>query len=139
MIQNSPSMARWRPILNYQWQFIPMLNPDGYQNSHETDHDGSNIGSWCLHDLDLTIEKVNEQVKVREFSFSEKFRMHRKNMRPLSAMDLNKSMLEKCHDEGNCEGVDLNRNFPSGWGLGHETFVKESNDPSMSVYKEPSI
>merc|ERR1712025_476816 len=97
-----------RPILNYQWQFIPMLNPDGYQNSHETDHDGSNI---------------------------EKFRMHRKNMRPLSAMDLNKSMLEKCHDEGNCEGVDLNRNFPSGWGLGHETFVKESNDPSMSVYK----
>ena len=62
--------------------------------------------------------------------------MQRKNLRPLSSMNLSERMLEKCHDEGNCEGVDLNRNFPAGWGMGHEQFVRDSKDPSTSVYKE---
>lgn len=108
LIKKNQSLAKWRPILNYQWHFVPILNPDGYQYSHETDHNGNNI---------------------------EKFRMQRKNLRPVSAMNLTDEMLEKCHDEGNCEGVDLNRNFPAGWGIGHEEFEKESKDPSTSVYK----
>ena len=36
---------------------------------------------------------------------------------------------------GNCLGVDLNRNFPSGWGRGHKSFIDESELPSTSVYK----
>ena len=31
--------------------------------------------------------------------------------------------------------MDLNRNFPSGWGEGHESFVRESNEPWQSIYK----
>ena len=33
------------------------------------------------------------------------------------------------------DGVDLNRNFPGGWGQGHSSFIKESTEPSTSVYK----
>ena len=29
----------------------------------------------------------------------------------------------------------MNRNFPSGWGEGHESFVRESNEPWQSIYK----
>ena len=36
---------------------------------------------------------------------------------------------------GDCLGVDLNRNFPSGWGKGHPDFVLESTQPWSSVYK----
>ena len=44
-------------------------------------------------------------------------------------------MIVHCEDEGNCEGVDLNRNFPSGWGLGYSEFVEDSKKPWKSVFK----
>ena len=28
-----PGMKKWRPLLHYQWQIVPMLNPDGYSRS----------------------------------------------------------------------------------------------------------
>ena len=31
--------------------------------------------------------------------------------------------------------MDLNRNFPGGWGEGYKDFVKESIEPWTSVYK----
>jgi len=93
-------------VFNYQWQFMPMLNPDGYLTSH-----------WP----DLSGERVH--------------RMHRKNRRPPRAMNMSEEMQERCDDEGNCEGVDLNRNFPAGWGLGHKDFKKDSKHPWESVYK----
>ena len=39
---------------------------------------------------------------------------------------------------GGCLGVDLNRNFPSGWGEGHKTFVVDSSLPWTGVYKGPT-
>ena len=46
-------------------------------------------------------------------------RMKRKNMRPESAMsDLTEEQIIHCKKNHDCEGVDLNRNFPSGWGRG---------------------
>ena len=39
---------------------------------------------------------------------------------------------------GGCLGVDLNRNFPSGWGEGHKTFVVDSALPWTGVYKGPT-
>merc|ERR1711934_766080 len=104
-----PGMKKWRPLLHYQWQIVPMLNPDGYSRSHEKETHGGDT-----------------------------FRMHRKNMRPLSAMNISDSILEKCHDDGGCLGVDLNRNFPSGWGEGHKTFVVDSSLPWTGVYKGPT-
>ena len=63
--------------------------------------------------------------------------MHRKNRRPLKAMNLTDEMEAHCDDEGNCEGVDLNRNFPSGWGQGFTEFKRESPQPWQSIYKGP--
>ncbi len=34
-----------------------------------------------------------------------------------------------------CLGVDLNRNFPSGWGLGSTKFMEDSSLPCMEMYK----
>ena len=46
-------------------------------------------------------------------------RMKRKNMRPESALsDLTEEQRIHCKKNHDCEGVDLNRNFPSGWGQG---------------------
>ena len=36
------------------------------------------------------------------------------------------------------EHADLNRNFPSGWGEGHKTFVVDSALPWTGVYKGPT-
>jgi len=105
-ILRSQKLIKWRPLLNYQWHFIPVLNPDGYFRSHEPDTDG---------------EDTN--------------RMQRKNMRPLKTMNITDDIAEKCYDEGGCFGVDLNRNFPSGWGMGHKSFIQESALPWTSVYK----
>jgi len=65
----------------------------------------------------------------------EPFRMQRKNLRPLATMNMTEKEQTHCDDEGDCLGVDLNRNFPSGWGKGHNSFVLESSQPWSSVYK----
>merc|ERR1719334_822831 len=94
-------------LYNYQWQFIPVLNPDGYATTF-----------------------------IKDVPGQDKNRMHRKNRRPFKQMrNLTSKQLERCDDEGNCDGVDLNRNFPGGWGQGHSSFIKESTEPSTSVYK----
>ena len=91
--------------------------------------------------------------------------MQRKNLRPLTTMNMTEKEQTHCDDEGKCDvvftmlhvtchmshitnhakhkttcegdclGVDLNRNFPSGWGKGHNSFVLESSQPWSSVYK----
>ena len=62
--------------------------------------------------------------------------MHRKNRRPWRTLPkLPEEMEVKCEDDGKCEGVDLNRNFPSGWGEGYKDFVKDSIKPWTDVYK----
>ena len=40
MIESMDSLSKYLPLLNYQWQFVPLLNPDGYQKSHMTDANG---------------------------------------------------------------------------------------------------
>jgi len=90
------------PLLHYQWQFIPMANPDGYEISHKGD------------------------------------RMQRKNARPYATMALTKEQIRACRcvrNPENCNGVDLNRNFPAGWGLGNKMFEASSDKPCKSVYK----
>jgi len=101
--QNTKKMEE---IFNYQWMFIPLLNPDGYMTTHFKDLSG---------------EKIH--------------RMHRKNRRPCDTMNISKTLRTICDDEGNCEGIDLNRNFPGGYGLGHPTFEEDSKKPWTSVYK----
>ena len=63
--------------------------------------------------------------------------MHRKNRRNWKTLiaDLSDKIIEHCEDEGDCEGVDLNRNFPAGWGLGHPDFEKKSSRPWTSQFK----
>ena len=36
---------------------------------------------------------------------------------------------------GECDGVDLNRNFPSGWGDGSEHFKEDSKYAWDEIYK----
>jgi len=91
-----------KPIHNYQWVFMPMLNPDGYNQSHAED------------------------------------RFWRKNVRPFSAMNISHKSEKVCRCTENpddCRGVDLNRNFPSGWGKGNKRFQIESSYPCMEIYK----
>lgn len=95
-----------KDLLDYQWQFIPVLNPDGYQRSHLKDKEGEDL-----------------------------LRMQRKNLRPQATMNLTEDQETRCDDEGDCTGVDLNRNFPIGWGEGHAEFVEESQEPWSNVYK----
>jgi len=101
-------------VLNYQWNIIPVLNPDGYNITH---------------------------------SGGPKSRLHRKNARPLSTMKLNTdnygSQCERvcernrrsARQHDSCFGVDLNRNFPAGWGLGAQNFVSGSKLVCEDVYK----
>ena len=63
------------------------------------------------------------------------FRMQRKNLRPLATMNLTEKEKIHCDDEGDCIGVDLNRNFPIGFGEGHPEFMVDSKVPWTSVYK----
>jgi len=102
------SKAKFPSIFNYQWHFVPMMNPDGYATTH-----------------------------VPDFGGEDHYRMHRKNMRPWRSIEENLSEENRihCDDEGDCGGVDINRNFPSGWGLGHKDFVKESKQPWTNVFK----
>ncbi|XP_023329357.1 zinc carboxypeptidase isoform X2 [Eurytemora carolleeae] len=89
-------------MLNYQWQFIPVLNPDGYHLSHVKD------------------------------------RMQRKNGRPVSSMNLTQEQNDACRCDvhpDECSGVDLNRNFPGGFGKGNQRFVRESNLPCFEMYR----
>merc|ERR1711974_225829 len=95
-------------MFNFQWVFLPNVNPDGYMKTHSGDPPGEST-----------------------------HRMHRKNRRPLTAMEIGEELEEKCEDEGNCEGVDLNRNFPGGWGVGSKTFLESSGNPWNSDYKGP--
>ena len=57
-------------------------------------------------------------------------------------MTVTQTFLKKIHFyiffPGGCLGVDLNRNFPSGWGEGHKTFVVDSALPWTGVYKGPT-
>jgi len=96
-------------LYNYQWQFIPMANPDGYAKSH-----------------------------IRDDSGKENNRFHRKNMRPWKTIrsHLSADMIDYCETVANCLGVDLNRNFPGGWGLGYEEFENvKSKQPWTDVFK----
>jgi len=89
-------------VLNYQWVFMPMMNPDGYNQSHVVD------------------------------------RFWRKNTRPFSTMNISRKTEEICRctdDPEECRGVDLNRNFPSGWGKGTKRFERESTLPCFEIYK----
>ena len=65
-------------MLSFQWQFVPILNPDGYAQTHK-EGSGKGEGEVGLEDL---------------------FRMHRKNMRPKSAMNVSEEMMARCDDEG---------------------------------------
>ena len=67
-------------LSSIDWYIVPVLNPDGYEFSHESD------------------------------------RLWRKNRRPAP-------------EGSTCEGVDLNRNFEIGYGLGADT------NPCSEVYK----
>ena len=67
-------------LTSIDWYIVPVLNPDGYEYSHQTD------------------------------------RFWRKNRRPAP-------------EGSNCDGVDLNRNFEVGYGLGADT------NPCSEVYK----
>jgi len=96
-------------VFNFQWVFLPNMNPDGYEKTHSGDP-----AQGRTH------------------------RMHRKNRRPLSAMELSEEFETKCDDEGNCEGIDLNRNFPGGWGIGSDVFLSSSKKPWNSDYKGPN-
>jgi len=90
------------PLKLFQWQFIPLLNPDGYS---------------------LTFTKD---------------RFQRKNGRPFNPEHFTDKEISICRCDKNpddCSGVDLNRNFPAGWGLGTERFVKESGLPCFEVYR----
>ena len=40
LIESFKKLSKWRPLLNYQWHIIPLLNPDGYSKSHEVDTHG---------------------------------------------------------------------------------------------------
>ena len=62
----------------FQWQFVPILNPDGYAQTHK-EGSGKGEGEVGLEDL---------------------FRMHRKNMRPKSAMNISEEIMARCDDEG---------------------------------------
>ena len=64
--------------MSFQWQFVPILNPDGYAQTHK-EGSGKGEGEVGLEDL---------------------FRMHRKNMRPKSAMNVSEEMMARCDDEG---------------------------------------
>ncbi|XP_023328996.1 zinc carboxypeptidase A 1 isoform X2 [Eurytemora carolleeae] len=96
------------PVLDYQWQIAPMMNPDGYNKSHYDN------------------------------------RLQRKNGRPLNLMSgydmkLNRGCLKSCKiNPDECLGVDLNRNFPSGFGQGYESFEIDSNLICSDVYKGPT-
>jgi len=90
------------PILKYQWIFLPMMNPDGYDLSHTTD------------------------------------RFQRKNARPFESMNVTKRVSRICRCDSSieeCRGVDLNRNFPSGWGKGNKRFMKTSHLPCEENYR----
>jgi len=93
------------PISKFRWQFIPMLNPDGYNLSHTED------------------------------------RMYRKNGRPYDKLRFSNSQIEKncsCEEKPQeCRGVDLNRNFPAGWGEGSESFARDSGFPCKEMYRGP--
>jgi len=95
-------------VFNFQWVFIPNVNPDGYMKTHSGDPEGEST-----------------------------HRMHRKNRRPQGAMEITEELETQCDDEGNCEGVDLNRNLPGGWGLGSKSFLESSGKPWNSDYKGP--
>ena len=58
-------------------------------------------------------------------------------MRPWKSLIkyLSEENIIHCRDEGDCVGTDINRNFPSGWGLGHQEFVTDSKKPWESVFK----
>jgi len=102
-------------VRSFQWHFMPMANPDGYQYSHLDDQ--------------------------------EKHRLWRKNRRPARSMEFDsKEQMLDClkhpegegfinATEGECDGVDLNRNFPSGWGDGSEHFQEYSKYVSDEIYK----
>merc|ERR1712212_145439 len=95
-------------VTNYQWHIIPVLNPDGYNISHQSPR--------------------------------HVYRMHRKNGRPLSTMQLNEVNMQGCQDEcknrpHKCIGVDLNRNFPAGYGKGDEEFEILSQQVRREVYR----
>lgn len=65
-------------------------------------------------------------------------RMYRKNGRPVSTMNVSREHMAACRcDEkpNDCRGVDLNRNFPTGWGQGNERFQRESSLPCFEFYK----
>lgn len=81
---NSPTDSSCSNVLtSIDWYIVPVLNPDGYEYSHEND------------------------------------RFWRKNRRPAP-------------EGSTCEGVDLNRNFEIGYGLGADT------NPCSEVYKGPN-
>merc|ERR1719153_159074 len=96
------------PVYNYQWQFIPMANPDGYAKTHIPDLVGEG-----------------------------KHRLYRKNRRNWKTLiaHLSDRIIEHCEDEGDCCGVDLNRNFPAGGGLGHPQFEIDSTKPWSVEFK----
>merc|ERR1711962_1017216 len=62
------------------------------------------------------------------------------NGRPLSTMQLNEVNMQGCQDEcknrpHKCIGVDLNRNFPAGYGKGDEEFEILSQQVCREVYR----
>ena len=41
-------MRKYSCLLNYQWQFVPLMNPDGYHKSHKKDQTGKYISRWRI-------------------------------------------------------------------------------------------
>jgi len=78
---NQGGRAQISPASRFEWNIVPLMNPDGYEYSRTTD------------------------------------RMWRKNKRKNAGTG--------------CLGVDLNRNFPEGYGVG------ASKNPCDEVYKGP--
>jgi len=104
VFQNDPKKLGGA-LTSFQWQFMPMLNPDGYEYSHRGPED--------------------------------KYRLWRKNRRPAETLERKHRESADCSRSGDCIGVDLNRNFPGGWGLGAPEFVNSSKFPWSNFYKGP--
>ena len=87
-------------IAKYQWHIIPLANPDGYEYTRCL------VGTLHIRFCVVVIKLHNSRSHNR---------LWRKNTVPLPNTD--------------CIGVDLNRNFPEGYGIG------ASKNPCSEVYQ----
>ena len=60
LIESFKKLSKWRPLLNYQWHIIPLLNPDGYWKSHEVDTHGKRKINSSLEVYGLLLSNENQ-------------------------------------------------------------------------------